>query len=137
MGAPRAKFFEEDGCRVRVVHLDRVERARQEIISERELERLSLTYKVLGDPNRLKIVMALRSSEMCVCDLAAFTGLSESAVSHQLRRLKDLALVKSRRDGQVIYYALDDEHVTGLLEVGLEHIREQMTDDRRQMTENR
>jgi len=124
MGAPRAKFFEEDGCRVRVVHLDRVEKARQEIISERELERLSLTYKVLGDPNRLKIVMALRSSEMCVCDLAAFTGLSESAVSHQLRRLKDLALVKSRRDGQVIYYALDDEHVTGLLEVGLEHIRE-------------
>jgi len=130
MGAPRAKFFEEDGCRVRVVHLDRVEKARQEIISERELERLSLTYKVLGDPNRLKIVMALRSSEMCVCDLAAFTGLSESAVSHQLRRLKDLALVKSRRDGQVIYYALDDEHVTGLLEVGLEHIREQMTEGR-------
>ena len=124
MGAPRAKFFEEDGCRVRVVHLERVEKARKEIISERELERLSLTYKVLGDPNRLKIVMALRSSEMCVCDLAAFTGLSESAVSHQLRRLKDLALVKSRRDGQVIYYTLDDEHVSGLLEVGLEHIRE-------------
>ena len=130
MGAPRAKFFEEDGCRVRVVHLDRVEKARQEIISERELERLSLTYKVLGDPNRLKIVMALRSSEMCVCDLAAFTGLSESAVSHQLRRLKDLALVKSRRDGQVIYYALDDVHVSGLLEVGLENIREQMTENR-------
>jgi DNA-binding transcriptional ArsR family regulator len=124
MGAPRAKFLEEDGCRVRVVHLDRVEKARKEIISERELERLSLTYKVLGDPNRLKIVMALRSSEMCVCDLAAFTGLSESAVSHQLRRMKDLALVKSRRDGQVIYYALDDEHVSVLLEVGLEHIRE-------------
>jgi DNA-binding transcriptional ArsR family regulator len=59
-----------------------------------------------------------------VCDLAAFTGLSESAVSHQLRRLKDLALVKSRRDGQIIYYALDDAHVSGLLEVGLEHVRE-------------
>jgi DNA-binding transcriptional ArsR family regulator len=68
--------------------------------------------------------MALRSSEMCVCDLAAFTGLSESAVSHQLRRLKDLALVKSRRDGQVIYYALDDEHVSDLLVVGLAHVRE-------------
>ena len=124
MGAPRAKFLKEDGCRVRVVHLERVEKARNEIISERELDRLSLTYKVLGDPNRLKTVMALRSSEMCVCDLAAFTGLSESAVSHQLRRLKDLSLVKSRRDGQVIYYALDDEHVSVLLEVGLEHIRE-------------
>jgi len=124
MGTARAKFLEEDGCLVRVVHLDRVEKARQQVISERELDRLSLTYKVLGDPNRLKIVMALRKIEMCVCDLAAFTGLSESAVSHQLRRLKDLALVKSRRDGQIIYYALDDAHVARLLEVGLEHVRE-------------
>jgi len=124
MGNARAKIIEADGCLVRVVHLDRVEKARKEIISERELDRLSLTYKVLGDPNRLKIVMALRNVEMCVCDLAAFTSLSESAVSHQLRRLKDLALVKSRRDGQIIYYALDDAHVSALLEVGLEHIRE-------------
>jgi DNA-binding transcriptional ArsR family regulator len=124
MGTARAKFLDEDGCLVRVVHLDRVEKARQEIISERELERLSLTYKVLGDPNRLKIVMALKNVEMCVCDMAAFTGLSESAVSHQLRRLKDLALVKSRREGQIIYYTLDDAHVSGLLEVGLEHVRE-------------
>jgi len=124
MGNARAKIIEADGCLVRVVHLDRVENARKDVIAGRELDRLSLTYKVLGDPNRLKIVMALRNVEMCVCDLAAFTGLSESAVSHQLRRLKDLALVKSRRDGQIIYYALDDEHVSALLEVGLEHVRE-------------
>ncbi|MBT8370203.1 MAG: metalloregulator ArsR/SmtB family transcription factor, partial [Deltaproteobacteria bacterium] len=107
-----------------VVHLKRVEQARQEAISKRDLERLSLTYRVLGDPNRLKIVMALKNVEMCVCDLAAFTGVSDSAVSHQLRRLKDLALVKSRREGQIIYYSLDDEHVTDLLNLGLEHIRE-------------
>jgi len=124
MGNARAKILAEDGCLVRVVHLDRVEKARQEVISERELERLAFMYKVLGDPNRLKMVMALRKVEMCVCDLAAFIGLSESAVSHQLRRLKDLALVKGRRDGQIMYYALDDEHVSGLLEVGLEHVRE-------------
>jgi len=124
MGNARAKIIEADGCLVRIVHLDRVEKARKEIIADRELDRLSLTYKVLGDPNRLKMVMALRNVEMCVCDLAAFTSLSESAVSHQLRRLKDLALVKSRRDGQIIYYALDDEHVSALLEVGLEHVRE-------------
>ncbi|HDM09620.1 MAG TPA: transcriptional regulator, partial [Desulfobacteraceae bacterium] len=62
--------------------------------------------------------------EMCVCDLAAFLGLTESAVSHHLRRLKDLALVKSRRDGQILYYSLDDEHVSELLKIGLEHIRE-------------
>jgi DNA-binding transcriptional ArsR family regulator len=124
MASVRAKLIQEDGCQVRVVHLDRVEQARKNAVSERELERLSLTYKVLGDPNRLKIVMALRNVEMCVCDLAAFTGLSESAVSHQLRRLKDLSLVKKRRAGQIIYYSLDDEHVAALLKVGLEHVRE-------------
>ena len=124
MGSVKARLIEEDGCQIRVVHLEKVEQARKEAISDRDLARLSLTYRVLGDPNRLKIVMVLRNVEMCVCDLAAFTGLSESAVSHQLRRLKDLALVKSRRDGQIIYYSLDDTHVTELLEVGLEHVRE-------------
>jgi len=124
MGSAKASLIDEDGCQIRVVHLEKVEQARKEAISDRDLERLSLTYRVLGDPNRLKIVMVLRNVEMCVCDLAAFTGLSESAVSHQLRRLKDLALVKSRREGQIIYYALDDQHVTELLDVGLYHVRE-------------
>jgi DNA-binding transcriptional ArsR family regulator len=124
MSSSKASFIEEDGCHIRVVHLEKVEQARKEAISDRDLERLSLTYRVLGDPNRLKIVMVLRNIEMCVCDLAAFTGLSESAMSHQLRRLKDLALVKSRREGQIIYYELDDEHVTELLDVGLDHVRE-------------
>ena len=78
----------------------------------------------MGDPTRLKIILALRGGEMCVCDLAAHLTLSESAVSHQIRRLRDLALVKSRRDGQIIYYSLDDEHVTKLLEVGLAHVKE-------------
>ena len=124
MSSSRARLMDEDGCQIRVVHLDRVELARKEAISDQELDRLSLTYKVLGDPNRLKIVMALRNVEMCVCDLAAYTGLTDSAVSHQLRRLKDLALVKSRRAGQIIYYSLDDEHVSEILKVGLGHIRE-------------
>ena len=124
MCATKATFIEEEGCRVRVVHLERVARARDETIAVKELERLSLTYKVLGDPTRLKILMALLGGEMCVCDLSAFLGLSESAVSHQLRRLKDLALVTSRRDGQILYYALDDDHVSDILDVGLEHVRE-------------
>ncbi|HDG97275.1 MAG: transcriptional regulator [Deltaproteobacteria bacterium] len=111
-------------CDVRVIHLERVSRARDEAVSQREAERLALTYKALGDPTRLKMVMALAGGEMCVCDLAAFLGLTESAVSHHLRRLKDLALVKSRRDGQILYYSLDDEHVSKILKVGLEHIRE-------------
>ena len=124
MGSAKARLIDEHGCQIRVVHLEKVEQARKEAISDRDLKRLSLTYRVLGDPNRLKIVMVLRNVEMCVCDLAAFTGLSESAVSHQLRRLKDLALVKSRREGQIIYYSLDDAHVRDLLEVGLNHVRE-------------
>ncbi|MCP4669317.1 MAG: winged helix-turn-helix transcriptional regulator [Deltaproteobacteria bacterium] len=111
-------------CDVRVVHLNRVHRAREDAIPERENDRLAQTYKALGDPTRLKIVMALEGGEMCVCDLAAFLGLSESAVSHQLRRLKDLALVKHRREGQILFYSLDDDHVADLLKVGLEHVLE-------------
>jgi len=124
MGSAKAKCLDGDACQVRVIHLDRVERALKESHSEKELDRLSSIYKVLGDPNRLKIVMALKNVEMCVCDLAAFLGLTESAVSHQLRRFKDLALVKSRREGQVIYYSLDDAHVAALLNTGLEHVTE-------------
>ncbi len=116
--------MEQEGCRIRVVHLERIGLARREAMAESELSRLALTYKLLGDPTRLKIVMALAGGEMCVCDLAAFLGLSESAVSHQLRRLKDLALVRNRRDGPVLYYSLDDEHVADLLQVGWEHVRE-------------
>jgi DNA-binding transcriptional ArsR family regulator len=113
-----------DNKRARVVHPDRVAHARREASPGDELERLSLIYKVLGDPSRLKIVMALRREAMCVCDLAALTGISESAVSHQLRRLKDLSLVKTQRSGQVVYYSLDDKHVVLLLDIGLRHIRE-------------
>jgi ArsR family transcriptional regulator, lead/cadmium/zinc/bismuth-responsive transcriptional repressor len=111
-------------CEVRVVHLDRVARAKSEAVAEKEMVRLALTYRILGDPTRLKIIMALRGGEMCVCDIAAFLGLSESAVSHQLRRLRELSLVSSRRDGQILYYRLEDNHVLELTRVGLRHIQE-------------
>ena len=124
MGSAKTKCLDGDDCKVRVIHLDRVEQARRETVSQKELNWLASIYKVLGDPSRLKIVMTLRNVEMCVCDLAAFLGLTESAISHQLRRFKDLALVKSRREGQVIYYSLDDEHVAELLNTGLEHVTE-------------
>jgi len=109
----------------RVVHPDRIELARNERYSAQELGRMAQVYKLLGDPSRLRIVLALRRQEMCVCDLAALTGTSESAVSHQLRRFKDLDLVRHRREGQVVYYALDDKHVVLLLDIALRHIREQ------------
>ena len=137
MSSAKAKCLDGEACQVRVIHLDRVERALKETVSGKELTRLSSIYKVLGDPSRLKIVLALRKVEMCVCDLAAFLGLTESAISHQLRRIKDLSLVKSRREGQVIYYSLDDEHVAELLNIGLAHVSEsgvrgQISEDRGQ-----
>jgi DNA-binding transcriptional ArsR family regulator len=114
----------EDNCQVRMIHLDRVKKAQQWALASADLSRLSLIFKALGDPTRLGIVMALVKNEMCVCDIAAALKLSESAVSHQLRRLRELSLVKNRREGPVLYYSLDDSHVTELLQVGLEHIRE-------------
>jgi DNA-binding transcriptional ArsR family regulator len=123
--APEAKNnIDGELCGVRVIHLNRVNRARREAVDESGLDRLAQTFKALGDHTRLKILTALRSQEMCVCDLAAYTCLSESAVSHQLRRLKDLALVKPRREGQIVYYRLDDDHVAGLLDIAISHVSE-------------
>jgi DNA-binding transcriptional ArsR family regulator len=111
-------------CALKIIHVDRVKRARKDAAKPNEIDRLAGTFKALGDPTRLGLVMALAGGEMCVCDLAAFLGCSDSAVSHHLRRLKDLALVRSRRDGQVLYYSLDDDLVSQILGVGLEHVRE-------------
>ncbi|MGD8702742.1 MAG: metalloregulator ArsR/SmtB family transcription factor, partial [Desulfosarcina sp.] len=113
----------DETCDVRMVHLERVIQARAEAIGEKELTHLALTFKIMGDATRLKIILALRGGEMCVCDIAAYVGVSESAVSHQLRRLRDFSLVRSRRDGQVLYYALDDAHMLDLVTVGLKHIQ--------------
>ena len=114
----------EDTCWVRCIHQDRVDDARKSAVPEKELNRLADMYKVMGDPSRLKIIVALRQGEMCVCDIAAFLEITESAVSHQLRRLRDLAVVKNRRDGKILYYSLDDDHVSRLVALGLEHVRE-------------
>jgi len=111
-------------CGIRMVHLERVARAKADAIEPNQLQRLAQTYKIMGDPTRLKIILALRGGEMCVCDIAAFVGLSESAVSHQLRRLRDLCLVRSRRSGRMLYYTLDDDHVQNLASIGLAHIQE-------------
>ena len=100
-------------------------RARDDAASEEDLLRLSSTFKVLADRTRLKMVMGRAGRRDVWCaDLAALVGTSDSAVSHHLRRLKDLSLVKSRRDGQILYYSLDDAHVAELLKVGLEHVME-------------
>ena len=124
MGKKKPNLVSEESCGVRVLHRDRIQKAQREALPEKDTARLASIYKVLGDPTRLKMILGLRDGEMCVCDLAAFLGLTESAISHQLRLLKDQALIKKRRDGQTLYYSLDDEHVSGLLRVGLDHVRE-------------
>ncbi len=114
----------DDVCKVRVIHSDKIKTAHEYALADDRLERLALTYRLLGDPTRLKILMALQQVEMCVCDIAAFLGMSESAVSHQLRRLREMTIVKKRRQGQVLYYSLSDAHVDTLLEVGSAHVGE-------------
>lgn len=113
-----------DLCGVRIVHTGRVQRAKKQAIPESLILRLALVFKVLGDPTRLRIVTALQCGEMCVCDLAAYLNLTESGVSHQLRRLRELTLVKNRRQGQILFYSLDDNHVADLLKTALEHVME-------------
>jgi len=85
---------------------------------------ISGLFKAFGDPTRLKILKALSISELCVCDIAAISGVSQSAISHQLRYLRMSRLVKYRRDGKMAYYSLDDEHVRSLLEIGQSHVEE-------------
>lgn len=122
--SPPQENCNEDLCRVRVIHAEQVEQARNNVIPDEQLERLALIYRMLGDPTRLKILMALKHVELCVCDIAAFLGISESAVSHQLRRLRETAIVRHRREGQVLYYMLNDIHVENLLDVGIDHVYE-------------
>ena len=81
-------------------------------------------FKIFGDSTRVRIICALFRSEMCVCDIAALLGMTKSAISHQLRILKQSKLVKNRRDGKVVYYSLDDEHIAKIIDQGLAHILE-------------
>lgn len=116
-----SSYTNEDICNARIIHADKIRKARETALPNEQVERLATIYRLLGDPTRLKIALALTHGEMCVCDLAAFLDVTESAVSHQLRRLRETAVVKRRRDGQVLYYSLDDRHVETLIEVGLAH----------------
>ena len=95
------------------------------IPSEDKLSRISEIFKILGDPTRIKIMYSILKTELCVCDIAEAIDMTPSAVSHQLRNLKQLRLVTSRRSGKEIYYSLADEHVEELFDVALEHIEEE------------
>ncbi len=111
-------------CKIGIVHKDRVKSAQDAIKNETDILNVAETFKILGDPTRLKLVMALGKEELCVCDIAALLNLSESAISHQLRLLKSLRIVKHRKAGKLVYYLLDDEHIEDLIKAALRHISE-------------
>lgn len=92
--------------------------------SKEDLYDVAELFKVFGDTTRIKIICALFEAEMCVCDIAQLLGMTQSAISHQLRVLKQARLVKYRRDGKIVYYSLDDEHVKYIFNQGLAHINE-------------
>ena len=109
-------------CDCEVIHEAVVADTRRKMQPEEEYLRLATLFKMFGDGTRVKILHALEQNEMCVCDLAALLGVTKSAVSHQLKALRLSNLVKSRRDGQVVYYSLADDHVKYILDIGFDHI---------------
>ena len=113
----------EDCCETPWVHQETVAQVREKSLSADEITGLAEIFKALGDQTRIKILHALFQNELCVCDLAEVIGLTQSAVSHQLRLLHNLRLVKRRKEGKQVFYSLHDDHVMNLFAQGLTHIR--------------
>lgn len=114
----------DDGCEADRASAEQLDALRAALIPSPQLAALAETFRALGDPTRVRVLDALSRAELCVHHLAELLGLSESATSHQLRLLRSLRLVRTRRAGRMIFYALDDQHITRLFAQGLEHVAE-------------
>ena len=112
-----------DRCADTVINEDKVGQAQQALLDGLSATHLADIFKALSDPTRVRIVSILARTELCVCDLAATLGMTQSAVSHQLRLMRDMRVVRSRKEGRMVYYSLDDEHIRDLFERGLEHVK--------------
>lgn len=110
-------------CEKKCIHTGKVEKTFQSFPEPDTVDGIAAIFKALSDPSRLKIVFSLLEREHCVCDIAVICSQSESAVSHQLRILRALKIVKNRREGKIVYYSLDDDHVKSLIQMSLDHIR--------------
>ena len=118
------KREEVECCEELLVHDQKVQEVLKEMPSEETLKELADFYKVFGDATRVKILFVLLQAEMYVCDLAETLGMTQSAISHQLRVLKQMKLVKNRREGKTVYYSLADGHIQNIISQGMEHILE-------------
>lgn len=117
-----ARNVKIESCSCNMIHEDVIAKVRSAMPQEEKLFDLAELFKVFGDTTRIKIICALLTAEMCVCDISALLGMNQSAISHQLRILKQTRLVKFRKEGKVVYYSLDDEHVQQMFDCGLLHI---------------
>lgn len=120
------KLPEPERCDCTLIHEEVVREVNAAMIEEETALAVANLFKAFSDGTRIKILWALKESEMCVCDIAYLLDMSQSAISHQLRQLKQVKLVKSRREGKVVYYALDDAHVQSVLAEGFEHVMEEI-----------
>lgn len=112
----------KDCCDVTIIHDDVVAEVKSKQLPLEKGKDLALLFQALSDPTRLRIIHALIQREVCVCDLAAILEMTQSSISHQLKNLRSLRLVKHRKVGRMVYYSIDDEHILSLIEIGLDHI---------------
>lgn len=118
------KMQAAERCDCTVIHEEVVNRVMGRMPEEESLYDLAELFKVFGDSTRIKILWALVESEMCVCDIAYLLNMTQSAISHQLRVLKQAKLVKNRKEGKIVFYSLEDEHIKQIFDLGLIHISE-------------
>lgn len=113
-----------DGCEIEFVDEQKVKKVRSAMKSPDAIALLAETFKILGDPTRVRIAFALSREELCVCDIANLLGVAQSTVSHSLRTLRQMRLVRYRKEGRIAYYSLDDAHIANLLDEGFRHVDE-------------
>lgn len=116
-------------CDCSTIHEGSVKNAKSQMLDDETLFDIADFYKALSDSTRIKIINALDKNELCVCDISALLNMTKSAVSHQLQNLKDMRLIKSRRDGKQVFYSLADDHVREVFEISLDHIVELNNED--------
>ncbi len=118
------KMKKIDSCKAFIIDEKRIEKIKNAMKPKETFMHLAETFKVLGEPTRLKILYAMAEEELCVCEVTMLLGMTQSAVSHQLRILRNMRLVKYRKEGRSVFYSLDDDHIRKLFKQGLDHVEE-------------